>query len=184
MGLAGVGVSNAIAKEKVPPSPEVAAKITDVVRAAYPDAVIGAMAKENEDGLNFVEVALTSKGTKIDLDVMEDGTIVESEVSADISSFPEKAAEALNEATKGMKVLATDIATTYAEADANDPSGNKAVKLDQPKVAYERDVKKGGKKGEFAVDAEGKILESPKWYKKAEKDEDDEKGEGKEGKMD
>jgi hypothetical protein len=51
-------------------------------------------------------------------------------------------------------------------ADRNDSSGDKAAKWDQPTVAHEQAVTNAGKKkGSFAVDASGKILESPKWYK-------------------
>ena len=100
----------------------------------------------------------------------------------EISALPAKAAAALKAATKGMTIRMTEIATTYAVADKNDSSGDKAVKLDQPTVAYEQGVRQGTKKGSFAVNADGKILESPKWYKASGKEEDDEKAEGAEEK--
>ncbi|HEX4646838.1 MAG TPA: hypothetical protein VH598_14640 [Verrucomicrobiae bacterium] len=166
--LAGVGLISAalpgvLAADKEKPSADVQARVTQVIKAKYPDATIGGMAKETEDGLSFIGVKLTSNGTKMDVDVMEDGTLVESEEQADIKTFPKPAATALKKATKGMKIKATEIARTYAKADPNNKTGTKAITLPEPIVAYEMDVEKDGKKGEFAVDANGKFLETPKW---------------------
>jgi len=47
------------------------------------------------------------------------------------------------------------------------------VKLAEPIIAYEADVEKDGKKGEFSISAEGSILESPKWAKSGEKESED-----------
>lgn len=165
IGLAGFAVSSVTAADKVKPSPAVEAKITETLKATFPDVGIAGMVQETEDGLTFFAVDMTSKGDKIDADVMADGTLVATEQAADIKTFPKAAKKALKKATKGMKVVVTEIATTYAEADKKNPTANKAVKLDKPKVAYDADVEQDGKKGEFAVDAEGTILESPKWLK-------------------
>ena len=48
--------------------------------------------------------------------------------------------------------------------------------MPEPAVSYEMVAEKDGKKGEFAVDAGGKLLEAPKWAG------GDEKSEGKEEK--
>ena len=100
-----------------------------------------------------------------------DGVLVGTEQAADIKTFPKAAHEALKKATQGMKVVVTEIATTYAEADKNHETGTKAIKLDKPIIAYDADVEQDGKSGEFAVNAEGTILESPKWVKSADKKE-------------
>lgn len=171
IGLAGFAVSQATAADKVKPSPKVEAKITETLKATFSDVVISGMAQETEDGLTFFAVDMTSKGEKIDADVTEDGTLVGTEQAADMKTFPKAARKALEKATKGMKVVVTEIATTYAVADKNDPTGTKAVKLDKPKVAYDADVEQDGQTGEFAVSADGTILESPKWAKAAGKGE-------------
>ena len=176
LSLAGVILPNAFAAEKEKPSADVEARVTQVINSTYPDAVIKSMGKENEDGLNFIGVSLTSKGKNMDVDVMEDGTLVGSEEEADVKTFPKPAAKALKKATKGLTIKATEIAKTYAKADPSDKSGTKAVKLAEPTTAYEMDVEKDGKKGEFAVDATGKFLETPNWAG------GDEKSEGKEEK--
>lgn len=166
LGLAGIGLMftcGLMAADKDKPSAAVEARVTEVIKAKYSDVVIKGMAKESEDGLTFVGVQMTSKGTKMDVDVMEDGTLVGSEEEADVNTFPKPAAKALKKATKGMTIKSTEIARTYAKADPNDKTGTKAVTLAEPIVAYEMNVEKDGKKGEFAVDAKGKVLESPKW---------------------
>ena len=173
IGLAGYAVSSAVAADKVKPSPEVEATITKTLKATFPEVMIAGMVQETEDGLTFFAVDMTSKGDKIDADVMADGTLIATEQAADMKTFPKAARKALKKATKGMKVVVTEIATTYAEADKQNPTANKSVKLAQPKIAYDADVEQDGKKGEFAVDAEGTILESPKWLKAEGKEEKD-----------
>lgn len=177
VGLIGAAPSGAFAADKEKPSADVAARVTQVIKAKYPDAAIEVMGKEAEDGLSFIGVQMTAHGTKIDVDVMEDGTLVGSEQEAEVKSFPKPAAKALKKATKGMKIKTTEIATTYAKADPNDKTGTRAITLKEPIVAYEMDVEKDGHKGEFAVDADGKFLETPKWAAEGEKSEETEKKE-------
>ncbi len=165
IGLAGFAVSQATAADKVKPSPEVEAKITETLKATFPEVVINSMAQETEEGLTFFAVDMTSKGDKIDADVTADGTLVCTEQAVDMQKIPKEARKALKKATKGMKVVVTEIATTYAEADKNDSTGTKAIKLDKPKVAYDADVEQDGQTGEFAASADGTILESPKWVR-------------------
>jgi hypothetical protein len=169
VGLMGAVLPSAWAADKEKPSTDVEARVTQVIKAAYPDVTITGMAKESEDGLSFIGVQMTSTGNKIDVDVMEDGTLVGSEEAAEIKAFPKAAAKALKKATKGMTIKANEIAKTYAKADPNDKTGTKAVKLAEPIVAYEMDVEKDGQKGEFAVDTNGKFLETPKWAAKGGK---------------
>ena len=167
--LAGAGIIgttlplSALAADKEKPNAEVEARVRQVIEAKYPGATINGMAKESEDGLSFVGVQMTANGTKMDVDVMEDGTLVGSEAEADAKTFPKPAAKALTKATKGMTINATEIARTYAKADPSDKTGTKAITLANPTIAYEMDVEKDGQKGEFAVDATGKFLETPKW---------------------
>jgi len=167
IGLAGFAVSPATAADKIKPSSEVETKITETLKATFPEVVIASMAQETEDGLTFFAVDMTSKGERIDADVTADGTLVGTEQAADMKTFPKAARKTLEKATKGMKVVVTEIAATYAEADKTDPTGTKAVKLAKPTVAYDADVEQDGQSGEFAASANGTILESPKWVKAA-----------------
>jgi hypothetical protein len=178
VGLVGALLPNALGAEKEKPSATVAARVTETIKSKFPDAVITQMGKESEDGLSFIGVDFTLNGAKVEADVMEDGTLVGTEVAGDINTFPKPAAKALKKATNGMTVKETEIATTYAKADPNDKTGMKAVTLAQPKIAYEMAVEKDGKKGEFAVDADGNILESPKWasHSKAEGEKKEKEG--------
>lgn len=180
VGLIGAVMPNSKAADKEKPSADVEARVTQTIKDNFPDAVITKMGKENEDGLAFISVDFTSKGSKVEADVMADGTLVGSEVGADLKTFPKAAAKALKKATKGMTIKETEVSTTYAKADPNDKTGLKAVKLAQPAIAYEVAVEKDGHKGEFAVDAQGKILERPNWAesgKRGEKGQKDEKEE-------
>jgi hypothetical protein len=122
-------------------------------------------------------VDFATKGVKIEATLTYDGTLIDTEEPGDLKTFPKAAAKALKKATKGMTVKEVEIARAFAKS-AKDANGvTTATKLPEPTIAYEMDVEKNGQKGEFAVDADGKILESPKWGKageaKEEKDGDD-----------
>gem|GEM_PF-6181527 len=167
-GLVGAALPNAMAKDK--PSPEVEARVTKVIQSTYPEVAITDISKGEEDGIPLNGVTFTSKGTKMDADVTDDGVIVGTEEEGDLKAFPKRAAKALKKATKGQTVKSIEIAKTYADA-SKDASGKvTTTKLAEPKIAYEADVEKDGQKGEWAVDAEGKILESPKWANKESAD--------------
>ncbi len=185
LGLAGPVLTGASAADKEKPSADVEAKVTQVLKATFPEVVITSMAKENEDGVDVIGVALTSKGNKMDADVTPDGTLYGTEQAGNLKTFPKPAAKALKKLTKGMKAD-FEIAKTYAKGEKDASGAMKVVKLSEPVIAYEADVEKDGKKGEFAVDASGKLLESPKWAKAGsegkEEDEKDEKKGGKEEK--
>lgn len=184
MGLAGVLTSNASGAEKEKPAPQVQEKVAKAIKEAFPDAVISEMAKETEDGLEVIGVLFTSQGNKIDADVTPDGILLETEQSADVSEFPRPAAKALKKATKKMKAT-FEIARTFAKAQKDASGAMRVSKLAEPTIAYEADVEQDGHKGEFAFDASGKLLESPKWAKgsskskgesgKEEKEENEEK---------
>jgi hypothetical protein len=171
LGLFGSVLPSVTAAEKEKPSADVEARVTQTIKANFPEVVITKMGTETEDGLTFIGVDFTSKGTKIEADVMADGLLVGSEAAGDLKTFPKAAVKALKKATKGMTIKETEIATTYAKADPNDKTGLKAIKLQQRIIAYEMVVEKDGHKGEFSVDADGKILESPKWAKQGGKSE-------------
>lgn len=178
VGIVGAILPNALAESKnEKPGAEAAAKITQALKAVYPDAVIGEMGKETEDGISFYEVGLTVKGTKMDADVTSDGTIIETEQEADMQTFPKAAADAIKKAAKGMKISGGELTTTYAKAVKDDTTGDiqtiRVVKLTAPTISYEVDVKKDGREGEIAASAEGTILESPKWAKTGKDKEED-----------
>ena len=169
LSLAGMASSQVLAADKEKPAPEVQVKVSQAIKDAFPDAVIGDTAKGNEDGLDVITVAFTSKGNKMDADVTPGGLLVGTEEPADIKTFPKAAAKALKKATKGMKA-SFEIARTFAKAEKDASGVMKAPKLAEPTIAYEADVEKDGQKGEFAFDANGKLLESPKWAKTGSKE--------------
>jgi hypothetical protein len=167
LGLAGAILPNVLAQaKKDAPSAEATAKITAAIKALYPEAVI-----------SFYEVALTVKGNKIDANVTSDGTIIETEETTDMKLFPKAASEAIAKAAKGMKITGGELVKTFAKAVKDDSTGDTqvthVVKLAEPTISYEVAVEQGTNKGELAVSAGGKVLETPKWAKTgADKEED------------
>ena len=173
LSLAGALSVNALAAPKETPAPEVQAKVALAVKAAFPDAVIkGDMATGKEDGLDVITVNFTANDVNVEGDVTPDGILVGTEEPGDIKTFPKLAAKALKKATKGMK-RSFEVARTFSKTEKDASGAVKAIKLATPTVAYEADVEKNGQKGEFAFDADGKLLESPKWAKAEAKEKGD-----------
>jgi len=173
LSLAGAVSINALSADKEKPAPDVQAKVAQAVKAAFPDAIItGGMATGKEDGLDVVTVNFTANGVKVEGDVTPDGILVGTEEPGDIKTFPKPAAKALKKATKGMK-RSFEIARTFAKTEKDASGAMKATKLATPTVAYEADVEKAGQKGEFAFDADGKLLESPSWAKTGSKEKEE-----------
>ena len=159
------GLAHSLAQENAKPSPEIEAKVTTAVKAAFPEVAVQGIKAETENGMSFYEVKFTSEGKKMDGDVTADGTLLETEEAAELASFPKPAQEALKKATKATKVAAFEINRKFATTEKDSTGGVKVTKLATPTVAYEADVEKNGKKGEVAVSADGSILESPAWAK-------------------
>src|SRR5262249_9351960 len=72
LSLVGALVQSSPAAPKEKPDAEVTARLTQVIKSAYPEVEIKGMAKETEDGLSFIGIEFTSKGVKMDADVTED----------------------------------------------------------------------------------------------------------------
>src|SRR6267378_3398263 len=98
------GLAHSLAQENAKPSPEIEAKVTAAVKAAFPEVAVQGIKAETENGMNLYEVKFTSEGKKMDGDVTADGTLLETEEAAELASFPKPAQKALKKASKGMKV--------------------------------------------------------------------------------
>ena len=152
--------------------PEAVAK---AIHAAFPKATVDEAKAEDEGGVKVFDVELKQDKTEMDVEVTADGTILAVETNIEMKDVPEAAAKVLQKAAEGATVHEVKKEEVWREIkDA------KIVKLDDVKVAYEAEIKKGDQKGEIKVAANGTIVEALKWKgkEKEEKGEkDDETGE-------
>jgi uncharacterized membrane protein YkoI len=92
--LFAVGLAGA-ADEKVPLD-KVPAKVMEAVKARFPGAEITSVEKETEDGKVVYDIELKHKDRKYEMDIQEDGTVLEIEKEIAAKDLPEAVTKALN----------------------------------------------------------------------------------------
>lgn len=136
------------------------AAVKTAIQALYPEAVIEEVEVERE-GLKLYEVELEQdNGQEVEVTVSSDGTIVEVETEVAMGSIPQVVAEAIAQVSEGAKIKEIEKEVTYAVV--------RLVNLDTPRITYEAELIKDGKKSEIKVAADGTVLEL-----KTENDDDD-----------
>jgi uncharacterized membrane protein YkoI len=90
--VAGVGSA---AEEKVPLD-KVPPKVMEAVKARFPGAEITSVEKETEEGKVVYDIELKHKDRKYEMDIQEDGTVLEIEKEIAAKNLPEAVTTALN----------------------------------------------------------------------------------------
>jgi uncharacterized membrane protein YkoI len=80
--------------EKVPVD-KVPKKVMDTVNARLPGAKLTSVEKETEDGAGVYDIELTHEGRKYEMDIKEDGTLIEIEKEVLAKDVPEAVTKAL-----------------------------------------------------------------------------------------
>jgi uncharacterized membrane protein YkoI len=78
-----------VAAGNVPP------KVMDAMKARFPGAEVTSVEKENEGGNVIYDLELKQGGRKYEMDVKEDGTVVEVETAIEARDLPEAATRAV-----------------------------------------------------------------------------------------
>jgi uncharacterized membrane protein YkoI len=143
-------------EEKVPLD-KLPKKVTDAVKARFPDAKLVSAEKEEEDGKTVYEVAIENKDQKVEVTVTPDGDIIEIEKRISAKDLPAKVTKTLEE--KYPKA-------TYKIIEEVIKVENKKDKPPYYEVLL---ITADKKKLEVVLDADGKITEEED--KSKEKDE-------------
>ena len=80
--------------EKIPLD-KIPKKILDAIKGRFPKADITSVEKEVEDGKVVFDVELKSEGRKYEMDILEDGTIIEIEKEVAAKDVPEAVTKAV-----------------------------------------------------------------------------------------
>jgi len=161
-----------VGKSKVELPPAVAKAVKD----NCPGAEIGSVDLEKEAGMTLYDIEF--KAGRGEIEVAEDGTVMDIATIIAMKDVPKAAAEAIQKAAPGATVKQIERSEVRAEIKKEGEKGT-LVKLASPRYVYEADLVKGKQKAEVQVAPDGKIVEAPKW--KAEEAEENEKiGEKKE----
>ena len=162
---------------------ELPAAVAKAVKANFPNAEIGSAEVEKEAGINLFDIEF--KDDQGEIEVAEDGTVMDLATIVAMTEVPKAAAEAISKAAQGATIKQIEKSEIRAEIKKEGEKGT-LVKLDNPKYVYEAELSKGNQRGEIQVAPDGKIVEALKWRIQAVKEqgEQEEAEEGKEGMVD
>jgi uncharacterized membrane protein YkoI len=128
--------------EKIEPD-KLPQKIKDAVMARFPGGEVTSAEKEKENGEIVYDLALKHEGRKYEMDIKEDGTIVE--IEKEVKNVPEAI-------TKAMK-------RKYPKAAIKEVMEvNKVTGKEEKPIHYEVTIEMAGKKKEVIVSLDGKSV--------------------------
>jgi hypothetical protein len=158
---------------------ELPAAVAQAVKANVPNAEIATAEVEKEAGINLYDIEF--KAGRGEIEVAEDGTVMDVATIIAMKDLPKAAAEAILKAAPGAKIKQLEKSEVRAEIKKEGEMG-KIIKLATPKYVYEAELVKGEHRGEIQVAADGKVIEALKWSgeKTEEKGEKEEKAEAEE----
>lgn len=144
---------------------ELPAAVAEVVKAYFPDAPIDKVEVAEEAGFTLYDIEFKDDAGEIE--VVKDGTIIDIVTVITMEDLPSAAAEAIQKATEGMKIMRLEMSEIHSEIKVEEGVGQ-VIKLETHRFVYEAELIKDGQTGEIEVDADGNITEELKWDKMEE----------------
>jgi putative PepSY-like beta-lactamase-inhibitor len=115
---------------------KVPAKIMSAIKGRFPDAQLKSVENENENGKVMYDIELTQNGRKYEMDIKEDGTIIEIEKGVAPKDFPAACAKAV--AAKFPNAKIKEIMEVNKVEGKTETPQNYEVTLEEPgKKAFE-----------------------------------------------
>lgn len=142
------------------PEVELPAAVIEAIEANVPDAEIDSVEVENEAGIVLYDIEF--KSDRGEIEVAEDGTVIDVVTIITMEELPEAAANAITDAIEGATIKRLEKSEIRFEIKKEGEMGT-LHKLDTPRYVYEAEIEKDGQTGEIEVDAEGNITEPLKW---------------------
>jgi hypothetical protein len=162
------GLANQEGKEQAKKAKvELPAAVLKAIKDNVPNAEIEMAEVEQEAALTLYDIEF--KAGKGEIEVAEDGTVIDVATIVAMKDIPKAAAEAIQKAAEGATIKRLEKSEVRAEIKKEGEKG-KIVKLDSPKYVYEAEVVKGNQRGEMEVAADGKVIEALKWSTKGVKE--------------
>jgi len=142
------------------PEVELPAAVVEAIEANVPGGEIDFVEVAEEAGITLYDIEF--KSDRGEIEVAEDGTVIDVVTVISMEDLPEAAAEAIQEAVEGATILRLEKSEIRSEIKKEGDVGV-LVKLDTPRYVFEAEIEKDGQTGEIEVDAEGNITEPLKW---------------------
>lgn len=153
---------------------ELPAAVAQAVKANFPNAEIKTAEVEKEAGVNLYDIEF--KGGQGEIEVAEDGTVMDIATIVKVKDIPQAAAQAIRAAAPGAVIKQLEKSEIRAELKKEDDKG-RVVKLAASKYVFEARLHKGTQRGEIQVAPDGTVVEALKWRVKAAKEEEEEEKE-------
>jgi hypothetical protein len=139
---------------------ELPAPVAEVVKTHFPDAQIDFVEVVDEAGITLYDIEFKENAGEIE--VAEDGTIIDIVHIITMEDVPEAAAEVFKKIAEDAEIVRLEKSEIHSEIQT-EGEASKLVKLETYKYVYEAELVKDGRTGEITVDAEGTIIEPLKW---------------------
>lgn len=155
----GWAMQEGAAKETKVKAAHLPAAVAEAIRRNCPNCVIDKATREVENGVKIYDIEF--KPGQGEIDVAEDGSVIDRETVVETKDIPEAALEAIRKGAAGGKIK--QVAKSEIRAELKE---GKIIKLDSPKYLYEADLVKGNQAVEIVVDPNGQVIEAPEWKPK------------------
>ena len=151
------------AKEVRVKATQLPAAVAAAIKNNCPNCVIDKATREVENGVTVYDIEF--KRGQGEMDVAEDGSVIDRETVVETKDMPEAALGAIRKGAAGGTIK--QVAKDEIRAELKE---GKIIKLDTPRYVYEADLARGGKVAETQVSPEGQVIEAPKWKTKRAKE--------------
>jgi uncharacterized membrane protein YkoI len=92
--------------------------VQDAIKARFPDGEVTSVEKETEDGKVVYDIELKQKGRKYEMDILEDGTVIEIEKEIAAKDLPAAVSKALE--AKYPKATIKEVMEVYKVKDKDE----------------------------------------------------------------
>ncbi len=146
--------------EKAEPEMELPAAVLEAIEANVPDAEIDFVEVVEEDGITLYDIEF--KEDRGEIEVAEDGTVIDIVTIITMEELPEAAAQAIKKATEGITIRRLEESEVLSEIKKE--KGKVIIfKLDTRRYVYEAELVEDDQTGEITIDDDGNIVEPLKW---------------------
>jgi hypothetical protein len=128
--------------------------VSQAIQDNRPGAEIDKLDVEKEHGIAFYDIEF--KADQGEMDVAEDGTVLDTATVIDMKDVPEVVAAAFRTASKGRAITRIERSEVRAEI-VNENGKGRVSKLSTPKYVYEAELTRG----EVEVSADGTVIKAP-----------------------
>jgi hypothetical protein len=152
---------------------ELPAAVAKAIEDNVPGAEIEILTVEKEAGIVLYDIEF--KAGRGEIEVAEDGMVMDISSIITMEDLPKAAAEVIEEATEGGTIKQIEKSEVRAEIKKEGERGT-IVRITAPKYVYEAEFTKGGRMAEIQVAPDGTVVEATKWTQEGI-EEEEEKGE-------